>query len=166
MSGAQWRCRVELSEQNSETNKTSQLSPWTMILHRNEGGYFETWEDSVPPSETRIMEITSNERRAHAHTLTDYTLGSVSVYAEREQSRFQKVEQNSPSTQSIHLRIREGLWLMSCIVKLCCSQSFVPRALFRIVIEPQTTSNCSSFVVMFPGMVCRIFVLYNWFTSQ
>ena len=44
--------------------------------------------------------------------------------------------------------------------KLCCSQSFVPRDLFRIITETRTASNCLSFVVMFPGMVCRIFVRF------
>ena len=49
---------------------------------------------------------------------------------------------------------------MDQAVQLCCSQSFVPRALFGIVTEPRTASNSSSFVVIFPGMVFKISVRF------
>ena len=52
LSGAQWQSWKEPLGQTSENNTTSQLRPWITILHRNEGGYFESWQDSVSHSET------------------------------------------------------------------------------------------------------------------
>ena len=59
LSGAQWRSWSwkEPSEQNSweqEKTKTSQPASWIMIPYRHGGEYFETWKDSIPPSESHI----------------------------------------------------------------------------------------------------------------
>ena len=44
--------------------------------------------------------------------------------------------------------------------EVSCSQSFVPRAVFRIVTEPRTASKSSVLVVIFPGMVFCISVRF------
>ena len=46
---------------------------------------------------------------------------------------------------------------MDQFVKLSLSQSFVQRALLRILTEPYIASNYSSFFVIFPEMICKIF---------
>ena len=61
---------------------------------------------------------------------------------------------------------------MNQIVKLR-SHCLVPRTLFRIFTEPLTASTCSSFVVIFPGMLfkysVRVFFIisccsdYHWY---
>ena len=66
---------------------------------------------------------------------------------------FQGMERSPPRTQSIHLRFGKRSRFTEQAVHFC-SQSFGPRALFRIVTEPRTASNCSSFVVIFTGMFC------------
>ena len=39
------------------------------------------------------------------------------------------------------------------------SHSLIPRALFRIFTEPLTASTCSSFVVIFPGIIFKYSVM-------
>ena len=56
------------------------------------------------------------------------------------------------------LKVSTSAHFMDQAVQLCCSQGFVPRALFRIVTEPLTAFSCTSFVVIFLGMVFKISV--------
>ena len=69
---------------------------------------------------------------------------------------FKKVERSPRRSRSIHLSFGERSRFIYQGVKISCSQSFVPRALLRIVTEPRTASNCTLFVVIFPGMVFNI----------
>jgi len=67
---------------------------------------------------------------------------------------------SSPRTQN-HLMFGKGLWFMNQTVKFR-SHRLVLRALFKIFTEPLTTSTCSSFVVMFSGMIfkCSVMVFF------
>ena len=58
--------------------------------------------------------------------------------------------------QDIHLHFGKGVTIHGQSYEVFCFQSFVPRALFRIVAEPRTASNSSSFVMIFPRMVFNI----------
>ena len=72
------------------------------------------------------------------------------------------MERSLPRTQSIHLRFGKGSQFTDQIVQLYCSQTSAPRPLFRIVTKPWTASNCSLFVVIFPG----IFLISELFGSK
>ena len=54
----------------------------------------------------------------------------------------------------------EGEGLLDQAVKFSCSQSFVLRALYRIITESRAISNCSLFGVIFPEMVFNISVRF------
>ena len=75
---------------------------------------------------------------------------------------FQEVGGISPRTQNVDLLLYgEGSWFMNQTVKFR-SHSLVPRALFTIFTEPLTASTCTSFVVIFPGMIfkCSVRVFF------
>ena len=74
---------------------------------------------------------------------------------------FQNVDWSPPRVGSKYPpSFRSGVMIHGPSCEVFCSQGFVPRALFRTVTEPRTASNCSSFVVIFPGMVLNITVRF------